>query len=359
MEFFHEVNRMRNLLLLLAAVGLIAGVGAAQYHAPVYIAGGYGSTSTTYWNGFWMLDAQNQTVKHLTPSNRIYSSYNVQMDADNKHVVFAGYGSTSTSYASYLKSGIFRIDPATSTVTTVLSDANMLYQNRRLLINQDGDYIVQCYQRTQVTPSSLYRYAFLKVTAGSTITTILNSTKLGTASLTTYSIGKNMDTGHYLMNVYSSPSYYYAVLDVDNNGNFTTFGGGASPNYGWYGYYSNMEQDHDTGHIMGQYSRVLYQLKKGDPTRTTLYTLGYPGGYYLYSYGSNFDLQSAPARRIVASGYKYNYNPTINDPAIFYIDVNSPGVPGHCHQLRSHACDVHQRESGIQDPLRPVHLPGP
>jgi len=136
-----------------------------------------------------------------------------------------------------------------------------------------------------------------------------------------------MDTGHYLMNLYSSPSFYYSVLDVDDSGNYTTFGGGASPNYGWYGYYSNMEQDLDTGNIVGMYSRILYQLKQGDPTRTTLWNLGWPGGYYLYSYGSDFDLQTAATKRIVGTGYVYNYNPTIYDPAIFHIDMTTPGYP--------------------------------
>ena len=100
---------MRGSLFALSVLGLLAGLAAAQYHAPVYIAGGYGTTSSTYWNGFWMLDAQAQTVKHLTPKVRVYSTYNVQMDADNRRLVFAPYGTTSSSYASYLRSGVYRV----------------------------------------------------------------------------------------------------------------------------------------------------------------------------------------------------------------------------------------------------------
>ncbi|MBN2492627.1 MAG: hypothetical protein JXQ29_17405 [Planctomycetes bacterium] len=316
---------MKNCMLLLAGMVLLAGIASAQYHAPLYVAGGYGSTSTAYWNGFWLLDARNQSATHLTPNDRIYTSYNVQMDVDNRRLVFAPYGTTSSTYAPYVQSGIYRVDPATQSITTVLWDPMALYGPRRLLVNQDGDYVFACYQRV----GSSYTRSFLKLTsAGTTLTTILDSTKLGTTISTDSGVGRNMDTGHYLFNVHNGSTYYYAVLDVAENGTFTTFGGGSgSANYGWYGLYTNMEQDRDSGHIVGMYSRVIYQLRKGDPKRTTLYNVGYPGGYTIYTYGSNFDLQTAPSKRIIGTGYYTSTNPTIYDPAIYQIDAGSPGYP--------------------------------
>ena len=48
---------MKHLLLALLLVGLFTAVGTAQYHDPTYVMGGYGSSSTTYWNGIFLGDA--------------------------------------------------------------------------------------------------------------------------------------------------------------------------------------------------------------------------------------------------------------------------------------------------------------
>ncbi len=315
---------MKNLICLTAGVCLLAGAATSQHHDPAYLMGGYGSTSTAYWNGVWKADAANKSVQHLTPNQKIYYSRCIKMDADNRRVVLTVEGTTSTAYTSFVRSGIYRINPGTLSLSTVMADTMVLYSPRRLIINQDGDYVFNCYQRV----NNQYRYAFLKLKGGGSLTTILNSIKLGTPSFSAYGVGRNMDTGNYLFNVYSSPNYYYSVLDVEDSGKFTTFGGGSSPNYGWYGYYADIEQDFDTGHIVGQYNRILYQLKKGGLTRTTLWNLGYPGGFTM-QYTSNFDLQSAASKRIVASGYVYHYgtpqNPkTFYSPAVFYIDAGPP-----------------------------------
>jgi len=315
---------MKHCTLALLLLALVAGVASAQYHDPTYVMGGYGTTSSTYWNGVWVGDANNRTVTHLTPSDQLYYSRSMYMDLDNRRIVLAVEGTTSSSYSSFTRSGIYRVDPNLMAVTTVLSDTLALYTPRRLLINQDGDYVFSCYQRNPVT--SRYEYGFLKLnSATNTLSTIMTSVTLGGSSMTAYSVGRNMDTGLYLFNLYSSPSFYYAVLEVDDAGKFSTFGGGPSPSYGWYGYYANMEQDHDTGSIVGHYNRALYELKKGASTRTTLWNLGHAGGFTM-QYGSRFDLQSASSKRLVASGYEWK---TINgnsyyEPAIFYVDASPP-----------------------------------
>jgi len=324
---------MKYRVVAAAAFCLFTGITDAQYHDPSYLMGGNSTTLFYCWNGVWLADVGKKTLKHLTPNHKIYHSRSIYMDADNRRVVLAVQGTTAPGFSSFVRSGIYRLDPGTLSLSTVMADTLALYAPSRLIINQDGDYVFTCYTRK----NNLWQYAFLKLKSGGSLTTLLNSTKLGTSTLFAHSTGRNMDTGNYLFNVCSPPNHNYTVLDVDDTGKFTTFGGGASPNYGWYGYYANLEQNFDTGHIEGHERRVLYQLKKGAPTRTTLAHLGYPSSYYM-QYTSNFDLQSAAAKRIVASGYVHRYqspqNPTtFFSPAVYYIDTRPP------HNVTAVTCD--------------------
>jgi hypothetical protein len=313
--------------LILILLALMVSATAAQYHDPVYVMGGYATTSTAYWNGPWLVNSQAKTLKHLTPNDMFYYNYNgIIMDVNNRDVIYAAYGTTSSSYSTWKRSGIYRIDPNTLQVTTVKMDTMAMYGPRGIMINQDGDYVFACYQ---TNPTN---YAFLKLDySGTTLTTVLDSTKLGTSSYaTTYGLGRDMDTGLYLFNLYLSNTFYYSVIRYDETNNaFTTFGGGnVSSMYGWYGYYSQIEQNHDTGHIEGYYSRNLYQLKQGAPSRTTLWQLGLPGNFTM-QYCGKFDLQSAPNPRHVATGYTYHPVGQPNtfywySPAVFYVDANPP-----------------------------------
>jgi len=255
-----------------------------------------------YWNGIWLGDHKAQTLKHLTPNQKLYYCYSKIMDANNKDILLTLGGTTSTStlYKSMLQSGLYRLDPGTMAITTVLADSMKLYYPRRTIINQDGDYIIQNYYREGVPP--VYKYAWMKLDQGTTLTTIFSSLSTGDTYLYAYGLGKNMDTGNYLMNG-RSPTVYYGVWDVADDGTFTTFAGGPSPAYGWYGYYAEMEQNFDSGAIEGKYSRTLYRLKKGALSRTTLWNLGYGPNHYLGSYCSNFDLQSAANKKLWGSGY--------------------------------------------------------
>jgi len=304
---------MNKVLLSLVLLGLLGGLAAAQYHDPMYIMGGYATTSTLYWNGVWLADAQNQTMKHLTPNDVFYYGYNgIKMDVDNKHILYAARGTTSSSYSSMHRSGIFRIDPGTLTVQTVKMDTMVMYEARQLIINQDGDYVFNAYQRNPGTD-----YVVLKMSNdGSTINTILSSATLGWTSYPSlYGTGIDIDTGLYLFNLYKSGTLYYAVIKFDESNNtYTTFAGGSSSsNYAWYGYYSEIQQDFSTGFIEGLYSSYLYQLQPGSGPRTTLSTIQ-RNNYESTPYSGALDLQSAPKKRALGVGYyinPYHYSPLL------------------------------------------------
>jgi len=308
---------MKKVIFGLAVLGLLTGMGDAQahhdYRAQQFMMGGYATTSTAYWNGVWIADAQNQTLKHVTPNDMFYGNYSgIRMDVDNKNIVYAARGTTSSTYASWHRSGLYRIDPGTMQVTTILMDTMAMYEARQLIINQDGDYVFNAYQQLPTN------YCVLKLTStGTTLTTVLDSTSLGlTGYPSLYGTGIDIDSGMYLINLYRSNTFYYAVIRFDQRNNaYTTFGGGnVSSMYGWYGYYNTIEQDMATGNIQGYYYRNLYELKQGAPSRTTLWQLGLPGGYTM-QYGGRFDLQSAPKKRFCATGY--NYHP-VGQPNTFY-----------------------------------------
>jgi len=313
--------------LVLIGLALLAASVAGQYHDPVYLMGGYGSTSTSAWNGVWLADAGNRTVKHLTPNHAIYYAYTIKMDADNRRVILSVGGTTSTStvYQKMIQSGIYRLDPATYQITTLLAHTAQYYYPRRVLVNQDADYVFINQERRLVGTSWQTHYQVLKVTPTGAVSTILTTQQAFGASGNFYGMSTNIETGNYLLNVYYSSTLYYGVLDLADDGSFTTFAGGPSPNYGWYGYYDNMYQNFDTAAIEGQYNGLLYQLKKGALRRTTLWNLGYPGSFYP-RYCSKFDLQSAPRKRVVADGYDYQWrnNAYYYAPSVFQVDVTPP-----------------------------------
>jgi len=307
------------LLLLASQLGTASG----QYHDPSYIMGGYGefpwNWPMTTWRGVWVADAAKQSVRNLPPfwnNVPVFNSRSMQMDRDNRHVLIAVEGSAATSMSIFVRSGIFRIDPGTFAFTTVRADTMVLFSPGRVVINQDGDYVFDCY--SLIGPYPFGGSTILRLSAdGKSLTTILDGGALNGGQ--PRSIGRNMDTGNLLVSVVNS-GYDNVVWDVAADGTRTTFAGGFLAPTCWDGYYANMQQNFDTGHIEGQSSGVLYQLQKGAKARTTLRTLGYAGGFVM-QHGSAFDLQSAARKRIVAGGYAY---PPPVAPAVFYIDPVPP-----------------------------------
>jgi len=183
---------MRVLIPLALVWCLLGGAASAQYHDPVYVMGGYMTTSTLYGTGFWLGDAKVPSyTKLVSPS---YSSSSVKMDADNRRILFTVRGSISTAYPGTVKSGIFRYDPALKTLTTVQANTMTLYNPYHIHVTQDGDYVFGCQEMTTVSPR-VYNFNLLRLSAGGTLSTLLTSTKLGgTTSFNGY-ISRNMDTG--------------------------------------------------------------------------------------------------------------------------------------------------------------------
>jgi len=318
---------MRVLIPLLLVCCLVAGT-TAQYHDPVYVMGGYKTTSTLYGTGYWLGDTRAPTYTKLFSLD--YSSMGVKMDADNRRILFTVRGSTSASYPGGVKSGIFRYDPNLKTVSTFLANTMSLYSCYHIHINQDGDYVFGCQAMTSASPVVYDNYLY-KVTAGGTVSTLLTTLKLGiTRSDFNSYICRNMDTGNYLVCVpmvsMSSVSKIAggAILDVADDGSFTTFSTGGTN--GWNGAY-NMPQDHDTGWIEGQYNNTLYRIKPGNTSCATLWHLGRPGGHNI-QYTCEFDLQSAANKRWVSMGYYYGNigGQLYYAPVTYYIDQKTYAV---------------------------------
>jgi hypothetical protein len=134
-----------------------------------------------------------------------------------------------------------------------------------------------------------------------------------------------MDTGNYLVSVFrflGSPTYPHTVMDVAEDGTYTTFAGAG---YGWDSTGANLQQNFGSGAVEGQADDNLYRLMPGAATRTTLTRLSVPKSFAL-EFGSLLDRQSAPSPRIVASGHVTTLiqNRTHVKPAIFTIDANPP-----------------------------------
>jgi len=132
---------MRTLLATGALVAAISTSGIAQHHEPKFLSGGYSSTSTLYTNGVWLGDARAQTYRHLTPNVNVYYGRTMRMDANNKDVIFTAEGTTSATYASWLRSGLYRVNPGTGAISTIYHSTLNAYAARHVIVNQDGDYV--------------------------------------------------------------------------------------------------------------------------------------------------------------------------------------------------------------------------
>jgi len=170
-----------------------------------------------------------------------------------------------------------------------------------------------------------------KLSAGSTLTTLLTTSQLSASSTGVfYQVGKNMDTGRIWVNTnHSTAGIRYGIIEVDLDGTLSTWSTGST--YGWYGsYYHNLEQDFDTGFIRAMYGRVAYELQPGNTTRTTLYNIGYPAGFSLYN-ACRYDLQTAANKRWVVPGYYITTgknNQSYYAPAFLHVDTKTYASTG-------------------------------
>jgi len=161
-----------------------------------------------------------------------------------------------------------------------------------VLVNQDGDLVVG-------TQASDKNWKLFKVTPNGSVTTFLTTFSLGRSAKFNGPIEINIDTGNYLVfDGTTQTTLMYPVLEVTPNGIVTTWstGGGA----GWANRYS-APQNHRNGHIEGPFhsQKLIYQLKKGTTSRTTLATLAVTDPILG---ASDFDLQTAAKQRWVAFG---------------------------------------------------------
>ncbi|MBN2491420.1 MAG: hypothetical protein JXQ29_11285 [Planctomycetes bacterium] len=306
-------------LLAAAMVAMLAGIASAQYRTPSYLMGGVASTLSTHWNGVWLADLKARSITSLTRGIPVFDIPCLAMDADNRRVVFTADGTQMPGFSSYLQSGVYRVDPATFQVTTVAAHTLQLFSPTHLLVNPDGDYVLTV--RTSLIGAV---YNVMKVSGvGGVLTTVFGISHLPGAEK--MNLGINMDTGNYLVTAFrflGSPQYPHTVLDVAEDGTWTTFAGAT---YGWDSTGANLQQDFDTGALVGQADNCLYQLMPGAATRTTLAFLPTSARFVL-EFGSLFDLQSAAAPRIVASGHVTTLvqGRVCDKPAVFTIDARPP-----------------------------------
>lgn len=297
---------MKTILLTVLLLGLAAGVASAQYHEPIYLYGGYYPTTSTLYNkGLLLLDATASPPRTTTVLMPGYITRRVRMDWDNRHLVIAVGGTTSTYYTG-LKGGLFRIDHAGQVVKSLYhfpGSSTVGYDSPYdMVIDHNGDYIASMY-RYRRSPYS-YGYEIWKVRSDGTVSTLLTSVKAGLNSwYPSRRMRINIDTGKVLFNdgYHSSPTTMrYPVFEVDSEtGTFSTWNTGAA--YAWTSSYS-MPQDHRTGYLQKVYSRYVLQLKPGTSGATTLKTLSVPHNNYIY-YGGMMDLQTAARPRFVYATY--------------------------------------------------------
>ena len=308
---------------LVAAVALVTSFASAQsYHDARYVFGGYPQlTSTLYVAGINLLDATGTSPTfNLLVQPGFYANA-ARMDVDNRSLVFAVRGTTSTSTIyGPLQSGIFRYDPTTSQITTVYhSPPSTLryFSPYDLALDQDGNYLCEVYSYDRSGPS--YVYELWKIDRTGTVSTFVTTFSLGTRAMLSHKVCRNIQTGKWLVPL-GNASIGYAVIELAEDGSFTSWAGGPTQtDYGWYGYYAT-PQNHRTGALQGPYSQYVYELKPGASCRTTLATLPAP-----VTGAGRFDLQTAAAPRQV---FVSNVT-TPRSMALYYLDAATWTVTSH------------------------------
>jgi len=283
----------------LAVLGLAVVVGAVSAqvnHDAMYLYGGYPPTTRTIYNpGIHILDMTGPAPVTKKLIQQGYYAGDATMDFDNQHVLVAVRGTTSTSTIyGPMRDGLFRVDPATRTYTTIWNStpSTMGYHALHdVHINQDGDYIVGAYSYD--VRSNYGGYDIWKITPGGTASTFVSTVKLGRTALGSARFTRNIETGRLL---WCEASTGAQVSEIAHDGTVTKWAGGGSGNYGWYGYYAT-PQNFRTGDLEGPYLYHVYQLKKGAAKRTTISTINSTSlPYYVGGTGLP-DLQTAPRPR--------------------------------------------------------------
>jgi len=308
---------MKKLAVILAVLVLLSGAVAAQYHHPVYMVGGdwTTSTSTLYNRGIYKADHTGSTinVSLLVPLHYYCNAF--IMDFDNKNVVVAMSGTTSTS-SSYgtPRGGLFRYDVANKVFTRIYGytqPSTMGYTTAYdVKVDHNGDYITNCYEYRRAYPSPEDRVWRIDRVSGQ-VTTLLASTCVGRPAYWRRQTCINIDTGHLLLPDSTSQTVgtqvHHPILELALDGPVCSWWYWSAPVGNWdtlspshYG----TPQNHRNGHVEGPYREYAYQIRHGG-SKTTLCRLGgFPPGITRFVGGVEFDLATAPSQTWIGTPNK-------------------------------------------------------
>jgi len=129
-------------------------------------------------------------------------AYDIDIDVDNRHVVF---GDSTLD-------GWFRLDPATSVVTTIVVDTATFATPGEILIDHKGDYIVTSGNSSSI--QGIYRIS------GTTVTTIAQTSSMGISGFFTSGMVRDVDDGNFVLQVYNRTTS--PMISMAPDGTFTT-----------------------------------------------------------------------------------------------------------------------------------------
>ncbi|MBN2489257.1 MAG: hypothetical protein JXQ29_00205 [Planctomycetes bacterium] len=325
----------RFLFALLALALLIPLAGAQSYHNPVYLVGGYGTTSTyTYYpTAIFLYDKTGAapTISKLcdlpTPTYTMrYPS--LYMDYDNKNLLMCSSGTSTAGYA--WSNSLLHYDVAAKTWTSLWNGQRVSehagpgsykysypYSYANPFVDQNGDTLFGVYGYEYVTsPSTLASnyYAIFKYDrTTASVRTIVDTVQAGFIEYWEQ-IDRDIDSGKILVaggRSQTSPNTMrYAVHtfnpeDGYNPANHGFWNDGSV--YGWYNYSRGVEQNLKNGYLERPYYTGLYvyQLQPGSGGYTTISTVpntGFPNTT-VYGYSGKYDLQTAAKPRYLLNTY--------------------------------------------------------
>jgi len=291
---------LTRLAVLFCGLLLAGGPCLAQScHSAEYLCGGSPYLCGTTVPGVWLVKGNGSATSLFLAGNIIHSFC---MDVDNRKIVFAvgGVPYASTCLPSTGPDhGLYRYDPGAMTYETIYGpDSMACFAPNKIHVDQNGDYVFSCWQRSGLTS----RYCLLKADRAGTLTTVLSTASLGHPAFLDRSVERNIDTGHFLvsdgMSRTSPTTLNNPIHEVAADGTVTTWSTGGK--YGWIGSHA-MPQDHGSGAIEGPHDRYLFQVKPGTTSRTILATLRVGTALAVNFHNFKFDLQSAAAKRWVGT----------------------------------------------------------
>ena len=306
---------------LIVLVLLVPSTPAQNNHHPVYIVGGYGTTSTlsTYPKSLFIYDKTGATPQLRTlcatpPYSTKYPS--LCMDYDNKNLLMCMSGTSSSTYV--WNNALVRYDVASNSWSSLWRGDRVSnhagpgsykysYPYNNVFVDQNGDALFSIYgydRHTVPTTTYYYTRAVYKYDQISgAVSTVMTTTQVGLYEYF-YNINRDIDTGKILISggrSQTSPNTMrYAVHTLNpedgyNPANRSFWNDGSV--YGWYNYSRGVEQNVKNGYLERPYynGTRVYQLKPGSASMTTISTISNTNFPYTtnYGYSGKFDLQTA------------------------------------------------------------------